>query len=75
LYISTDVCAIEFKKRGLPHTYILVWLASEFKCRSVDSVDSIISAEIPDKNVDPLCHDIVSKFMIHGPCGTAKPNA
>jgi hypothetical protein len=61
-----------------PSTYShfgLACLASEFKCRSVDSVDSIISAEIPDKNVDPLCHDIVSKFMIHGPCGTAKPNA
>uniref|UniRef100_A0A6N2MDD8 ATP-dependent DNA helicase n=1 Tax=Salix viminalis TaxID=40686 RepID=A0A6N2MDD8_SALVM len=32
-----------------------------------------IAAEIPDKNIDPLCHDIVSKFMIHGPCGVAKP--
>jgi hypothetical protein len=53
----------------------LVWLASEFKCRTADDVDSIVFAEIPDKNIDPLFHEIVSKFMIHGPCGVAKPNA
>ena len=30
---------------------------------------------MPNKNIDPLCHEIVSKFMIHGPCGVARPNA
>jgi len=72
---SIDVCAIKFQKRGLPHTHILVWLASEFKCRTADDVDSIVSVEIPGKNIDPLCHEIVSKFMINGLCGVAKPNA
>ena len=50
---SIDVCAIEFQKRGLPHTHILVWLASKFKSRTADDVDLIVSAEIPDKNIDP----------------------
>ncbi|KAJ6876879.1 hypothetical protein NC651_029788 [Populus alba x Populus x berolinensis] len=43
-----DVCAVEFQKRGLPHTHLLVWLAPEFKFCSPEDVDSIISAEIPD---------------------------
>ena len=70
-----DVHAIEFQKRGLPHTHILVWLASDFKFKTSDDIDSVVSAEIPDKNIDPLCHEIVSKFMIHGPCGVARPSA
>ncbi|XP_034918726.1 uncharacterized protein [Populus alba] len=70
-----DVCAVEFQKRGLPHTHLLVWLAPEFKFRSPEDVDSIISAEIPDKHQDPICYEIVSKFMMHGPCGAANPKA
>jgi hypothetical protein len=70
-----DVHAIEFQKRGLPHTHILVWLSLEYKFRTPADIDSIVSAEIPDRNIDPLCHEIVSKFMIHGPCGVGRPNA
>ncbi|XP_067944956.1 ATP-dependent DNA helicase PIF1-like [Watersipora subatra] len=32
-------------------------------------VDSIISAEIPDNEEDPTLYSIVTKQMIHGPCG------
>ena len=66
---------MEFQKRGLPHTHLLVWLAPEFKFRSPEDVDSIISAEIPDKHQDPIFFEIVSKFMMHGPCGAANPKA
>ncbi|XP_062014061.1 uncharacterized protein LOC133730499 [Rosa rugosa] len=32
-------------------------------------IDSIICAELPDRNTDPSLYKIVSQFMIHGPCG------
>jgi len=50
---------------------MLIWLHLNFKCRTTEDVDSIVSAEIPDKFTDPICYEIVSKFMIHGPCGLA----
>ncbi|XP_026470268.1 uncharacterized protein LOC113374439 [Ctenocephalides felis] len=59
--------SVEWQKRGLPHAHILLWLVD--KVRSVE-IDNIISAEIPDKNVDEKLFDIVTTNMIHGPCGT-----
>jgi len=59
----------------LPHTHILIWLHSNFKCRTPEDVDSIVSAEIPDKLTDPKCYEIVSRFMMHGPCGLANPKS
>lgn len=54
--------------------HILVWLDSDFKDHTATDVDSIISAEIPNKLADPQCYDLVAHFMIHGPCGNANPN-
>ncbi|KAK9698409.1 hypothetical protein RND81_08G102300 [Saponaria officinalis] len=60
---------VEFQKRGLPHVHILLFLHREDKFPNADSIDKIISAEIPDKEKDPHLHQIVSELMIHGPCG------
>ncbi|XP_044741944.1 uncharacterized protein LOC123302915 [Chrysoperla carnea] len=57
----------EWQKRGLPHVHILLWL--EEKIRS-ESVDQIISAELPDPNLDPDLFEIIKSTMIHGPCGS-----
>ncbi|GFX87397.1 ATP-dependent DNA helicase [Trichonephila clavipes] len=38
-------------------------------------IDEIISAEIPDIEIDKDLHDIVSKNMIHGPCGSLNNNS
>ena len=32
-----------------------------------------MSAEIPDPDKFPNLHKVVTKFMIHGPCGAANP--
>ncbi|XP_065172445.1 uncharacterized protein [Atheta coriaria] len=40
-----------------------------------NEVDAVISAEIPNIQVDPELHDIVTKNMIYGPCVTLNPNS
>lgn len=42
---------------------------------SANHIDEIISAEIPDVNIDPDGYNAVNKFMIHGPCGKLNLNS
>ena len=70
-----NIHVIEYQKRGLPHAHILIWLVNDAKVRTVEELDSLISAEIPDPEVFPRLHEIVSRCMMHGPCGLANPSA
>lgn len=64
--------SVEWQKRGLPHAHILIWLKEKIR---PNEVDEIISAEIPNVQVDPDLHEVVIKNMIHGPCGNLNQNA
>jgi hypothetical protein len=66
---------IEFQKRGLPHAHILVILNPEDKPKTIDDIDSIVCAEIPDPIEQPHLHGVITRCMLHGPCGPAMPNA
>lgn len=57
--------SIEWQKRGLPHAHILIWMMEKI---TPNRIDEIISAEIPDTEIDKELHNIISKNMIHGPC-------
>ncbi|CAN1332158.1 ATP-dependent DNA helicase pif1 [Linum perenne] len=70
-----DVEVVEFQKRGLPHVHMLIFLAEEDKLNSASDIDSVIQAEIPDRYSDPKCYEAVTKFMIHGPCGSLNPTS
>ena len=69
------VYSIEFQKRGLPHCHMLFILDESDKPRTVDDIDRIVSAEIPDPVTHPLAHETVTTSMIHGPCGMLNPEA
>lgn len=64
--------SIEWQKRGLPHTHILIWLEERIR---PEQMDDIISAELPDPALDPILYDIVTSTMIHGPCGHHNPDS
>ncbi|GBM19109.1 hypothetical protein AVEN_135597-1 [Araneus ventricosus] len=57
------IYVIEFQKRGLI-------LDSESKIRTKDDIDKFVSAELPDPCTDLRLFQIVTKCMVHGPCGT-----
>ncbi|XP_055845040.1 uncharacterized protein LOC129911312 [Episyrphus balteatus] len=64
--------SIEWQKRGLPHAHILIWFVTKI---TTDQIDIVVSAEIPDKTLDPELFEIVTKNMIHGPCGVLNPQS
>ena len=63
---------IEWQKRGLPHVHCLFRLATKIR---PGQIDDIISAEIPDPTADPLLFQIVTKQLLHGPCGSVNPRS
>ncbi|XP_074351612.1 uncharacterized protein LOC141690736 [Apium graveolens] len=60
---------IKFQKWGLPHMHMLIWLHPDARPKIVAQIDALVSAEIPDKDTDPVGYAAVSNYMIHGPCG------
>ncbi|XP_031101943.1 uncharacterized protein LOC116005845 [Ipomoea triloba] len=73
--VTAVVYTIEFQKRGLPHAHILIFLERTTTLSTASCMDSFISTEIPDKEVDKEYYNAVEEFMIHGPCGLYKPNS
>lgn len=67
------IYTIEFQKRGLPHAHILLFLHPEDKINSPDDIDRYISAELPDKETNPLAFELAVQLMLHGPCGEMNP--
>ena len=43
------------------------------KFTTVESVDQVVSAEIPDPVTNPRLYELVTKHMLHGPCGQIDP--
>ena len=66
---------IEFQKRGLQHAHILIILAPEDKIKTIEDVDALVSAEIPDPDEFPHLYETVKTSMMHGPCGKDFPDA
>jgi hypothetical protein len=71
--VGIDV--IEFQKRGLPHAHILIFFAEDYKPHTVEDVDHMINAELPNPKTNKLAHKTITICMIHGPCGAAFPIA
>jgi len=71
----TGIYVIEFQKRGLPHAHILIFFTKDCKPHTVEDVDRMISAELPNSKTKKLAHETVVRCIMHGPCGAVFPNA
>ena len=62
--------SIEWQKRkGLPHAHILIIMEKDSKPKTVEAIDKVVCAEIPDKDENPKLYDIIIRNNLHGPCG------
>ena len=66
--------SIEFKKRGLLHAHLLLWLKRKCKIPP-NAITTVVSAEFPDRIIDPHLYTIVTANMIHGLCGEHNPSS
>ncbi|GBP20843.1 hypothetical protein EVAR_80660_1 [Eumeta japonica] len=64
--VKCYMASLEWQKRGLPHCHLLFWLETKIQ---LDEINSVIVAELPEQEIDPVLHDIVTKNMVHRPCG------
>jgi hypothetical protein len=69
------IYVIEFQKHGLSHAYVLILFVKDFKAHTIEDVDRMINAELPNLETNKLAHETVSRCMMHGSCGAAFPNA
>ena len=68
------VWTIEFQKCGLPHMHMIIFLHPDDKLRTPEDVDSLLSAEFPDKETQPDLFELVKSLMVHTPCGNDHNN-
>ena len=66
--VAGFVYTIEYQKRDLPHMHLLVFLEEQDKIQTVEQIDAVISAQIPELNLHPQLHSVVTQYMLHGPC-------
>ncbi len=72
---TAKVLVIKFQKRGLPHAYIILVVKAGDKPNDPHAIDKVITAEIPNIVTCPRLNTIVTKHMIHGPCGDHELNS
>ncbi|XP_053597507.1 uncharacterized protein LOC106694146 [Microplitis demolitor] len=63
---------VEWQKRRLPHIHILLWLEEKLR---PESIDKVISAELPNQDQDQELYEKIKTNMIHGPCGSFNRNS
>lgn len=58
----------EYQKRGLPHAHALITVRPEDVPRTAAHVDTVISAELPDPELEPELHQVLTRCNFHDRC-------
>ncbi len=83
--VVAHLAVVEWQKRGLPHSHILLIMSNQDKPKSSEDVDKVITAELPPNpntaqipelqdQLERLQETVVNN-MLHGPCGTLNPGS
>ena len=64
------VLRVEFTFRGSPHDHILLWAKNvpkleDGKEKYIEHIDSVISANVPNRDENPKLWSLVTKYQIH----------
>jgi hypothetical protein len=59
------IYVIECQKHGLSHAHILIFFAEDYKPHTVEDVNHMISAELPNLETNKLAHETVARCMVH----------
>ncbi|XP_021721927.1 uncharacterized protein LOC110689445 [Chenopodium quinoa] len=70
--VAAMIYVVEFQKRGLPHAHFMFILQQQYKMKRPADYDKYVYAEIPPVT-QPELRAIVSRHMMHGPCGEQNP--
>ena len=65
--LGRDIAMSSNSKNGVILMHTLLTVRQEDKLRNAGDIDSVISAEIPNREELPLLWDTVSSSMMHGP--------
>ena len=66
--VPAYVYAIKFQKCSLPHVHLLVVLEENSQLCTLANINSCISFQWPDSEMQPLLFKTVKSTMIYGPC-------
>ena len=64
--VIAHIDVIEFQKRGLPHTHLLIILHPDDKPMSPDNYDEIVQTKILDSVSNSRKYATITANMIHG---------
>ena len=59
-------------RRGLPCAVVLLVIAPWDAAATAEELDARVSAELPDPVTQPVLYDVVSRYMMHKPCGSLR---
>jgi len=72
--VHAHVYVVEFQKRGLSHAHFLLIMERHYKITCPEQYDLLISAELSNKKKYLDLYKMVTKHMMHGPCGILNSN-
>ena len=58
----------------MPHAHMLLWISPDSKVQP-ETIDDIVSADIPNKDIDPMLYELVVTNIIHDLCATINQSA